>query len=255
MEFKVIDISTSTQTYIANNVLTHNKVDCSSVYAADRLVSHQYTITFGNNYSPVYPISVRASVYGTNVIDPGGGCKSVSLPTNTNTAANASQLTGLFYYNEQYYNTNGVIGYTGSVWARDAAGKLSSGSTSYYSGGTGTSKFTRLITNCLTPDTLISKFDGNDIILNDIKIGDELLTIDLKTMEYEKSIVTHKRESVVNKLFIINDSLLKCTDSHKHIIKKNGVWIEQTTDNLIIGDILLTKDFNEILINKIVILN
>jgi len=256
MEFKVIDISTSTQTYIANNVLTHNKANCETPFASNRSVNQQYTVTFGNNYSPVYPITVHAFVYGYNVPVPGGGCKNVNAPSpSTKTISNSSQLAGTFAFQEINYNTDGIFAYTGSIWAKDAAGKISSGSTGIGTGGPGSQKIKVTIPNCLTPDTLISKFDGSEVYLKDIEIGDELLSINLKTMEYEKSIVTYKRESFVDKLYIINNSLLKCTDSHKHIIKKNDVWIEQTTDNLIIGDILLTKDFNEILINKIDILN
>ena len=242
MKFEVIDISTTTETYIANNILTHNKASCTGAPSPGSPTYNNvgYGISFGSGYSPSYPIVLYTTIISS--INQPGGCKSAAAPGPI-TITNASQLNGslnIAVYNNPYEK---IFSYTASIQGVDSSGKYSKPDTpAQYKGRSNA---------CLTPDTLISKYDGIDVYLKDINIGDELLTIDPKTLEYKKSIVTDKRIKSSNKLYLINNDLLKCTDSHIHIIKRGGDWIEENSENLIIGDVLLNKSFEEIKITKI----
>ena len=104
---------------------------------------------------------------------------------------------------------------------------------------------------CLTPDTIIELFTGEQRALCDIEIGDELLSINQNTMGYEKTVVTHKDISTVSELYIINNGLLKCSNSHRHMIKRDRGWEAVESYALKVGDTMLTKNRMETKINKI----
>ena len=246
MKYEVINISTTTETYIANNVLTHNK----GVTPTITNITVPMTMQFGSNYSPQYPFSVYFTVDYDNFSAPDKRVEFVqSSPISV---ANSSQLTQNLTLRIYNNNWTGRMPYTASAKVRDNKGVYSSGSTQFtyavYSNYYGVSP------NCLVPETLITKYSGNFVYLKYIEVGDELLTIDPITMKYEKSIVTHKQSFFENELVNINEGLLKCSNSHNHIVKREGEWIVKKTYELLIGDIMLKNNLEEIVIDNIQII-
>jgi hypothetical protein len=54
-------------------------------------------------------------------------------------------------------------------------------------------------------------------------------------------------------VYSINNGLLECSEDHKHLIKRDGVWKIQTTSQLNPGDLYLDRDKNIILIDSIML--
>jgi hypothetical protein len=110
---------------------------------------------------------------------------------------------------------------------------------------------------CFLAGTKISLFGGEDINIEDVKVGDKVLSYNLKTSEY-LGVTVHELESPVCKgYYKINNELLYVTDDHPiYIKKKNGVvgWMSidskktagdparvELIDDLKIGDELFTS--------------
>lgn len=283
MKYEVINISTSTERYVANGILTHNKsgTGCPSgtTYTAKGVQSSVKLprIFYQASYSPSLPITV-AFVNDTNtsrnkfIIAAGGTvCVGDSSTPMTNaysfSPSSLSTATNMTYQSANYgWVSNGVISisvkvltnnnssgsyyWSAALQATDASARSADnnyGSLLYdYSTVTGT-----IPVSCLTLDTLIQKYDGNQVYLKDIQIGDRLMSIDPETKQFEESIVTSKSYHTVDQLFLLNDSIIKCSASHKHVIKRNNNWKVITSTELLLGDILMTKDLKEVTIYKI----
>jgi hypothetical protein len=126
-------------------------------------------------------------------------------------------------------------------------------------------------TSCLIGSSLIEMSDGSFKQIKDIQIGDFIksLYIDSLTPKYSEendwksdNISNSQKitEEVLNnqlysnkEIYNINNGLIECTSSHKHIIKQNGVWCINTTDKLNIGDIFLNSENVEIELTSITI--
>ena len=124
---------------------------------------------------------------------------------------------------------------------------------------------------CLVGNTQIEMSDGSFKSIKDVKIGESLMGLDIKTLsewfEVEDNWEGKDIEQYDNKpfkvtdtmviteadVYSINDGLLECSDDHKHLIKRDGVWMIQTTSQLNPGDLYLDRDKNIILINSIIL--
>jgi hypothetical protein len=289
MKYEVINISTSTERYIANGILTHNKTAGTNAcpggttydsrgkiatfdfkpqiyyqisyvpstpivitFANDTSVANNYFIVTdtgrictGDNTTPMTKLTFTPTSISTATQMTPKSPTSLGWLTNTNVHITASLSTlrdvksaGNFYWSAAMTakdNSN-----------RSAANNWSTLTSAYASVRTGF-----VFDSCLTPDTIIQKYDGNTLFLNDIEVGDNLMSIDPETNQYESSIVTSKTYHTVDELYLINNGLLRCSKSHKHIIKRNENWIVITSDELLVGDIVLTKDCKELRINNI----
>ena len=125
--------------------------------------------------------------------------------------------------------------------------------------------------SCLIGSSLIEMSDGSFKQIKDIQIGDFIksLNIDSLTPKYSEendwtaeniSNSEKTTEEVLNiqaypdkEIYNINNGLIECTSSHKHIIKQNGVWCIKTTDKINIGDIFLNSENEEVEITSITI--
>jgi hypothetical protein len=292
MKHEVINISTSTERYIANGVLTHNKDDgfgnevggCpnGSTYTGGQTqrFNNRINITYQASYVPRLPITITLSSdsdinYNYAEISTGPCYIPASLPyTRTSFRSGSTSIstwttstTGKMTYIPNSYGWRANFPVTFSVeylsgiqedtifhWSAKVSAKDSTNvfgtnpmnprATGYFTiqGGVGA---------CLTPDTLIELYDGKTVFLNSIKVGDRLLSINPDTGQNEESIVESKSYYKVDYLYIINYGLLRCSESHKHIVKRNGDWIVITTNELALGDELLTKDLDYVVITNI----
>jgi len=257
MKYEVINISTTSETYIANGILTHNKnATCTGLTTN---IQDTITVSFGKDYVPAYPLVLFVSTGYTQIQDI-NGCKRFEFPDGSATKAFQINNEGQSYpysVNIDFIRTSdtsvGAIAYTASVYGIDANNQYASASAV---GNIAYSKkrFPTSGIYCLTLDTLIEKYDGNTVFLNEIEIGDELVSIDLNTMEYIKTKVTGKTYHWVDTLYLINYGALRCSESHRHIVKRNNEWHELQTNELFINDILINKNFEEIKITSIDIL-
>lgn len=257
MKYEVINISTTSETYIANGILTHNKNTGCTGTATN--IQEAITISFGEDYVPVYPLYLVVSTQYTRINDT-YSCKRFEHADGSVEKGFIIEDIGQTYpysinvnFKRFDDNTPGAIAYTASVYGIDANSQYASASAvgdfAYSRKRFPTSGLT-----CLTPDTLIEKYDGNTLFLNEIEVGDELVSIDLNTMEYIKTKVTGKTYHSVDTLYLINYGALRCSESHRHIVKRNDEWHELQTNELFINDILLNKNFEEIKITSIDIL-
>lgn len=246
MKYEVINISTTTETYIANDILTHNK----GTSPTTKDITIPINLSFGANYSPQYPFSLDFQVTYDNSNAPNKSAAFVN--SSPISVANSSQLTQNLTLRIYNWDWSGNMPYTASSRGRDTTGVYSSGSNSFTYSTSG--NYYGVSVNCLTPETLITKYDNTNVCLKDVQIGDELLTIDLQDMQYKKSIVTHKQNYFENRLFYINGGTLKSSDSHNHIVKRNDIWVIKKSYELLIGDIILKKSLEEIPIDQIEII-
>jgi hypothetical protein len=256
-KYEVINITTDDGMFIANGILTHNKPECGSLGASSRFETQVIHANYGYGAANL-PLTASVQVITTTtcagsyiemeLVSPsrrtGSGGGSILVPMGTpDISGNCISLGTLRL---GYYNTDAfqdiVTSATVTVTATDNIGRSS----------TNSDTFTKSVnSSCLTPKTLIEKYDGSAIYLEDIEIGDELLTIDFKKMNYKKTIVTRKSSTFVDKLFSINDGILQASEYHNHVIKRAEEWMIVKSHNLQIGDILLSKTFQQFKISKI----
>jgi hypothetical protein len=259
-KYEVINIAVDRGTYIANGILTHNKVSCTSSYNTTTTQTNTVYVNYGYGNSN---LPIIATILSTPVVrdcsysyitvkntDTGqetnfnGGSITVTMPTPSVAGISSKTVQWTFYNTTVFQSTSTQFSFT--ISAQDSSGRTSTNS------ATKTSSL--IVSSCLTPETLIEKYDGQCVYLKDIEVGDELLSIDFNKMEYIKSIVTHKSKMFVDRLYKINDGMITGTKDHRHIVKRKNDWIETTSENLQIGDTYLTKDFQTIKILKIDIL-
>jgi hypothetical protein len=295
MKYKVINISTTTQRYIANGVLTHNYVknpdtiECpiGTSYSSRTIENFGGTVKpkifYQSSYVPSLPIQIIVSS-NTNenyfeFADGGARCAGTQAYPMVKLQFQNGRLT---YNNTLGISTQGAMTYQPSFFGWQANNPISfsvqtlfntSDGTFYWqavmtatdaTGRSATNRFPygeysfkngSLQKNCLTPDTLIELYDGKNIFLKDVNIGDSLLSIDPETMQYEESIITSKSFHEVDKLYLLNNGLIRCSDSHKHVIKRNNEWSNITSEELLIGDIIINRNLEEIVIESINIFN
>ena len=267
LKFDVVDISVDTGTYIANGILTHNKIACdtSRPPGTGTPENHIIYVTYGYGTAnlPITAVvsttivtqdceaaywSVKDPATGNETGNPayGGNTLYITMPTPNPT-------TGISSYNVQFveYNTSVFQSTTTQMNmilnAYDAGGLRDSSNTA-------TKLTRRRISSCLVPETLIEKFNGECVYLKDIEVGDELLSIDFSKMQYIKSIVTKKSVQKVEALYKINDGMLLASKDHRHIVNRKDEWLEIKSEDLQIGDTYVTKDFQPMKILKIEIL-
>lgn len=251
MNYDVIRLTTSTGTYIANGILTHNSKPasprCGIDYSKTESSTFSCQLTFDAGYTAVYPFSctVTAEVYS------GGNCSDIYVIPSSFTISSGTTKTNITVTRKAGWTDSGATtGYWRSyLTATDANGKQAINNGSSLKSGT------IVPLSCLTPDSLIEMFNGSTALLSDIKIGDSLRTINTKTMEYEEATVTAKSEGISSSIYKINNGLLKSSDSHMHIVKRGGRYNQVVATELVVGDTFLDRDFNEVTISKIDILN
>ena len=94
---------------------------------------------------------------------------------------------------------------------------------------------------CLVPETLITLLDGSKKELGLLKVGENLFGENNKVEGFERRLV--------DKLYVINDGLLKASEGHIHII--SGELVKSL--DLVIGDKLMDENDKEVAIDSIII--
>lgn len=134
----------------------------------------------------------------------------------------------------------GIISYDVKVTVADAAGNVGAG---YLEGA---DKYFE----CFVAGTPVSTVEGLRNI-EDLKVGDIVLTYNLETQKAEEKEIVHTIESEDNVLVNItleNGEKLQNTPLHPYYISEKG-WIE--AENLKAGDILLTQENGKVKIAKV----
>jgi hypothetical protein len=188
------------------------------------------------------------------------------------------QFHGGYSYSSVAYadlNLEAVLVSTGVVVGRavlgTAVGISGTNNGNYYTGDYFDDSGGGGYTSCLVGTSLIEMSDGSFKQIKDIKVGDFIksLYIDSLTPKYSEENnwraddITNSNktteevldiQSYVDKeIYNINNGLIECTHSHKHIIKQNGVWCIKTTDKINVGDIFLNSKNEEVEITSITI--
>lgn len=115
---------------------------------------------------------------------------------------------------------------------------------------------------CLIYNTPIMMADKTTKYIQDIQVGDKILSINSKdkffnTNKFRKSIsiITGINSLLVDNIISINNGLITTSDSHINVIKRDNVWSLITSKELLIGDILMDINKNEIKIISLDIIN
>ena len=116
---------------------------------------------------------------------------------------------------------------------------------------------------------MVELSDGTSIPIKDIKIGASLKGFDIKTIspwnevedswkgsnieqyDFDEYQVTNTMEITDAEVYSINDGLLEASEDHKHLIRRNDLWMIQTTLQLQPGDVYMDRDKNEVEIHTI----
>jgi hypothetical protein len=111
---------------------------------------------------------------------------------------------------------------------------------------------------CLVYNTSITMADGTTKPVQDVRVGDSVLSVSSKdnlfeTGKFEKNIATvvGTYSILTHNVISINNGLLVTSDSHMNIIKRDNVWSLKTSKELITGDIIIDIDGNEIEITSV----
>jgi intein/homing endonuclease len=103
--------------------------------------------------------------------------------------------------------------------------------------------------------------DGTTKLVQDIQVGDKVLSISNKdkffsTNKFRKSSanITGVNSILIDNVIDINNGLLTTSDSHINVIKRDGIWSLKTSNELLVGDILIDINKNEIKITSVNIL-
>ena len=123
---------------------------------------------------------------------------------------------------------------------------------------------------CLAGNTMVELSNGTSIPIKDIKIGVTLKGFDIKTIspwnevednwkgsnieqyDYDDYQVTDTMEITDAEVYSINNGLLECSEDHKHLVRRNDLWMIRTTLQLKPADVYMDRDKNEIKIHTIV---
>lgn len=122
---------------------------------------------------------------------------------------------------------------------------------------------------CLAGNTMVELSNGTSIPIKDIKIGVTLKGFDIKTIspwnevednwkgsnieqyDYDDYQVTDTMEITDAEVYSINNGLLECSEDHKHLVRRNDLWMIRTTLQLKPADVYMDRDKNEIKIHTI----
>jgi len=122
---------------------------------------------------------------------------------------------------------------------------------------------------CLVGNTQTEMSDGSFKSIKDVKIGDSLMGLDIKTLsewfevednwkgsnieqyDFDEYQVTNTMEITDAEVYSINDGLLEASEDHKHLIRRNDLWMIQTTLQLQPDDVYMDRDKNEVVIHTI----
>ena len=123
---------------------------------------------------------------------------------------------------------------------------------------------------CLAGNTMVELSNGTSIPIKDIKIGATLKGFDIKTIspwnkvednwkgsnieqyDYDDYQVTDTMEITDAEVYSINNGLLEASEDHKHLVRRNDLWMIRTTLQLKPADVYMDRDKNEIKIHTIV---
>jgi hypothetical protein len=111
---------------------------------------------------------------------------------------------------------------------------------------------------CLVSGTMINMLDGSLKSVEEIVIGDSLLSIrslvdfyNNEQLELIETRVLSVATYTSKKLYSINDGLIISSEGHIHIVKHNGEWGMVKGVDLQIGDVLINNEGNQIIILSI----
>ena len=104
---------------------------------------------------------------------------------------------------------------------------------------------------CLLEGTIIDTNDPQEIYrIEDIRVGHELLVVNPLTRQKEVVKVLSKQNYFVDKIYNIN-GIFTSTGGHQQYIWRDNDYIVVRVDELRNGDILFTKDFEEVVVDSI----
>lgn len=110
-----------------------------------------------------------------------------------------------------------------------------------------------IVHNCFVAGTLVKLLDGSDVVIEEIKIGDEILTYNEELGKNEKGIVgdlkKHTVDSVI-RLTLDNENIILTTSEHPFYVE--GKWI--TASKLQPLDVCLKSDGSESIISTVDVL-
>lgn len=124
---------------------------------------------------------------------------------------------------------------------------------------------------CLTSDTLIQLSDGSNKLISELKVGESLKSLKITEVPQDTELyenwsvnslldIESSSEEIISIKIIENQPIykikfeeteLKSSDSHLHIVGRDGIWKIRKTTELKIGDIFVTSDNKEVEINEI----
>ncbi len=110
-----------------------------------------------------------------------------------------------------------------------------------------------IVHNCFVAGTLVKLLDGSDVVIEEIKIGDEILTYNEELGKNEKGIVgdlkKHTVDSVI-RLTLDNENIILTTSEHPFYVE--GKWINASKLQPL--DICLKADGSESIISTVEVL-
>jgi len=116
---------------------------------------------------------------------------------------------------------------------------------------------------CFIAGTQISLVDGSSVSIETLKVGDELLSVEVENLTLTNRVSTFKevkrigskikqfKEATVEHTIIINNGLLEATAMHNHLIERNGEWMYQQFQEIEIGDKMYDSEKNIIEVTNI----
>lgn len=130
-----------------------------------------------------------------------------------------------------------------------------------------------LSTACFTPDTLIRMSDGTEKAIEDVNIGEEVMTVvipnlpdedlgygiwktwsstdDMSNLEVSTATIKNMFFDYKDGYYNINDGLLKVTNEHPLWGYRNNKWSWYTLEELLVGDKLLNYKGETIQVTKL----
>lgn len=102
------------------------------------------------------------------------------------------------------------------------------------------------VVSCFLKDTPILMADGTYKMIQDVKVGDQVLSYDPETGRFLPSGVVNTVQASTEKYFVINGEL-KITPAHQ--LYANGQWVNSET--LKVGDTLIGEDGKPVIITSI----
>lgn len=103
---------------------------------------------------------------------------------------------------------------------------------------------------CLLPDTAVSMADGQYLSLEEVEVGDEVLSFDFAKKEFIASKIKNKWLRDKDKIFIIKveDEIIECSADHILFMYDGG---EKPAESLAVGEKLISQKGNAIKIKEI----